>query len=193
MDTSGTRSGRCLAPACVGLALLALTGCGTTKAPASTGHAATVTRAPRQPAAPAIGWAGQNDFGYAKAVVRTTGAPCLSVDRLTELRGPAAAAWVARHPDDASMNDLPVIADEDGPRLLCLPLAAQPAIQLTIEPPDGQGIQLHAATLSQLSRLLADPLEYGRGAPTWFMDVSFYRWHYDKSGNIDRVTSFWTP
>ncbi|MDX6257775.1 MAG: hypothetical protein QOJ11_4109 [Frankiales bacterium] len=45
----------------------------------------------------------------------TTSAPCLSVDRLTKLRGKAAAALVARHPDDASNNDLPVIADEDSP------------------------------------------------------------------------------
>jgi hypothetical protein len=114
------------------------------------------------------------------------------VNRLVELRGNAAKAWVAKHPDDASNNDLPVIADMDGPALVCLPLSKKPTIRLSVNP-HGVGIGLHAATLDQLRHELADPTGYGTGAPTWFTSAFYYRWHYDGKGAVDQVTAFWTP
>jgi hypothetical protein len=203
MHKSEARSGRRLAlvqVALVQVTLATAAGCSTAQTPtrpvvrpATASPDAGRATVLRQPATPPLGWAGRNDFGYAKAVLPTTGAPCLSVDRLTELRGPAAAAWVAQHPQDASNNDLPVIADQDGPWRICLPFAARPTIRLSIDPQDGKGNRLHTATLGQLQGLLADPLAYGSGAPTWFVTVAFYHWHYDKAGNVDQVTSFWTP
>jgi hypothetical protein len=159
----------------------AATSGGTTSAPTSV----------REPAALVPSLAGKADFGHAVAVVATRGAPCLSVDRLVELSGAAAAAWVAKHPNDAAVNDLGVIADEDGPSLVCVPLSSKPTIRLSANPHD-QGFRLQVGTLDQLRHVLADS-EYGRGAPTWFADAFFYRWDYDAKGAVDRVTAFWTP
>lgn len=154
---------------------------GTTSAPARV----------RQPAALVPALAGKSDFGHAVAVLATSGAPCLSVDRLAELSGAVATAWVAKHPDDASNNDLPVIADEDGPALVCLPLSGKPTVRLSVSP-HGQGVQYRAGTVDQLRHLLADPT-YGAGSPTWYARAFFYRWHYDIKGEVDRVTAWWTP
>jgi hypothetical protein len=145
----------------------------------------------REPAALVPSLAGKADFGHAVAVVATTGAPCLSVDRLAELSGTAAAAWVAKHPKDAAINDLGVIADQDGPALVCLPLSSKPTIRLSVNPHD-QGVRLQAGTLDQLRHVLTDH-SYGAGAPTWLASAFFYRWHYDAKGAVDRITSFWTP
>ena len=94
----------------------------------------------------------------------------------------------AKHPYDAAVNDLGVIADEDGPAPVCLPLTSKPQLRLSVRAGEG----MRAVTLAKLRQVL-DASVKGDAEHLGFDTVGFIRWHYDANGAVDQVTGWWTP